>query len=308
MGSKALKELGALTGMQEIKKQVEQIIQLHRISKLRKNHGLKNQSQSLHMVFTGNPGTGKTTAARLVGKAFAAAGILKIPKDTDGIPFVEIHHADVTSKYVGDAEKTIVEKFKEARGGVVFIDEAYAFTPSKDSEKGSEKVVAAMVQMLEDMRDEVLVIAAGYSHEMDLFLDSNPGLRSRFSSTIHFPDYSVPDMIQIAQSMLKDRDYYPDNRYLEMLSNRLWTDKDEKGFGNGRTVRNIIEESIRLHSVRVSQIPSPSRDDLTVLTNLDIKLPHQEVLSEKDMLYKALNQIQGRLLDLELKELITKNS
>ncbi|MDQ0269960.1 AAA family ATPase [Cytobacillus purgationiresistens] len=306
---KALKELGSLTGMQEIKKQAEQIIQLHRISKLRKNHGLKNQSQSLHMVFTGNPGTGKTTAARLVGKAFAAAGILKIPKGSDEIPFVEIHHADVTSKYVGDAEKTIVEKFKQARGGVVFIDEAYAFTPSKDSEKGSgEKVVAAMVQMLEDMRDEVLVIAAGYSQEMDHFLDSNPGLRSRFSSSVHFPDYSVPDMIQIAQSMLIDRDYYPNNQYLGVLSNRLWTDKDKKGFGNGRTVRNIIEESIRLHSVRVSQIPSPSKNDLTVLTNLDIKLPHQEVLSEKDMLYKALNQIQGRLLDLELKELITKNS
>lgn len=304
MGVKALQQLGILPGMLEIKKQVEQIIQFHRVSKLRAQKGLKSQSQSLHMVFTGSPGTGKTTAARLVGEAFAVMGILKSPQKGNGkIPFIEIHHADVTSKFVGEAEKTIKKKFNEAKGGVVFIDEAYAFIDGESAHKSDDKVVAAIVQLMEDLREEVMVIAAGYSAEMGKFLDSNPGLRSRFSNTVHFPDYSVPDMIRIAQTMLSDRDYRPDNEFLDLLAKKLWSEKDKNGFGNARTVRNILEQSIRMQSVRVSQIPSPTREDLSFLTKLDIQIPEQEILSEKEILQKAMQQIQGRLFELELKEL-----
>ncbi|MGM0776933.1 MAG: AAA family ATPase [Bacillota bacterium] len=304
MGVKALQKLGVLPGMLEVKKQVEQIIQFHRVSKLRAQQGLKTQKQSLHMVFTGSPGTGKTTAARLVGEAFAVMGILKSQqKGSTKIPFIEIHHADVTSKFVGDAEKAIKKKFNEARGGVVFIDEAYAFIDGDSNHKSDDKVVAAIVQLMEDLREEVMVIAAGYSAEMGKFLDSNPGLRSRFSNTVHFPDYSVPDMIRIAQTMLSDRDYWPDNEFLDLLAKRLWSEKDKNGFGNARTVRNILEQSIRMQSVRVSQIPSPNREDLSLLTKLDIQIPEQEILSEKEILQKAMQQIQGRLFELELKEL-----
>lgn len=303
MSISALEQLGALPGMLNVKSQVEQIIQFNRISKLRKQHGLKTHSQSIHMVFTGNPGTGKTTAARLIGEAFASMGLLKSSNSSKGIPFVEVHHADVTSKYVGAAEKTIKEKFKQARGGVVLIDEAYAFIDGESSHKSGEKVIAAIVQLMEDLRDEVMVIAAGYSNEMDKFLDSNPGLRSRFSNTVQFPDYSVPDMISIAQTMLSERDYRADAEYMKLLANRLWTEKDMKGFGNARTVRNIIEQSIRLHSVRVAQLPSPSREDLSVLTQMDIQLSELETLSEKEILIKAMEQIQGRLLAIELKEI-----
>lgn len=304
MGVKALQQLGVLPGMLEIKKQVEQIIQFHRVSKLRAQKGLKTQKQSLHMVFTGSPGTGKTTAARLVGEAFAVMGILKSPqKGNSKIPFIEIHHADVTSKFVGDAEKAIKKKFNEAKGGVVFIDEAYAFIDGESAHKSDDKVVAAIVQLMEDLREEVMVIAAGYSAEMGKFLDSNPGLRSRFSNTVHFPDYSVPDMIRIAQTMLSDRDYRPDHEFLDLLAKRLWSEKDKNGFGNARTVRNILEQSIRMQSVRVSQIPSPTREDLSFLTKLDIQIPEQEILSEKEILQKAMQQIQGRLFELELKEL-----
>lgn len=304
MGVKALQKLGILPGMLEVKKQVEQIIQFHRVSKLRAQQGLKTQSQSLHMVFTGSPGTGKTTAARLVGEAFAVMGILKSQqKGSTKIPFIEIHHADVTSKFVGDAEKAIKKKFNEARGGVVFIDEAYAFIDGGSNHKSDDKVVAAIVQLMEDLREEVMVIAAGYSAEMGKFLDSNPGLRSRFSNTVHFPDYSVPDMIRIAQTMLTDRDYRPDNEFLDILAKRLRSEKDKNGFGNARTVRNILEQSIRMQSVRVSQIPSPNREDLSLLTKLDIQIPEQEILSEKEILQKAMQQIQGRLFELELKEL-----
>ena len=303
MKIKALEQLGALPGMLDVKMQVEQIIQLKQIAKLRKQHGLKTQAQSNHLIFTGSPGTGKTTAARLIGEAFSALGILK--SDAPGEdPFIEIHHADVTSKYVGDSEKMIKAKFEDARGGVLFIDEAYAFIGGDTNNKTGEKVIAAIVQLMEDLRDEVMVVAAGYGNEMNEFLDSNPGLRSRFASTIEFPDYTVPDMLQIAQKMLFDQEYQADNDYLSALSNRLWVDKDKKGFGNARTVRNMIEESIRIHAVRVSQMGSPNKNDLMLLTKQDLQFKNQDPLSEKEILQKALKQIQARLLECDLKEIL----
>jgi stage V sporulation protein K len=322
---KPLEKLGQLPGMVEVKKQVEQIIHFNRISKMRASQGLKTESQSLHLIFTGNPGTGKTTAARLIGEAFASLGILKTnPERNDNsfnnqhnnqkqrqkqnrIPFVEIHHADVASKFVGDAEKTILEKFRQARGGVLFIDEAYAFIAGDTEHKTGEKVIAAIVQQMEDMREEVMVIAAGYAREMDDFLDSNPGLRSRFSNTVAFPDYSVPDMVVIAQKMLGDRDYIADNDYLRELANRLWVEKDKKGFGNARTVRNIVEQSIRMQSARVAYMDNPSRQDLMVLTVLDIEKSNEKALSEKEILLKSLSEIQGRLLEIDLMELLSKS-
>lgn len=307
MEIEALKQLGSLPGMFDVKKQVEQIIQLQRVSKLRSQQGLKCQPQSLHMVFTGNPGTGKTTAARLIGVAFAAMGILK-SKSSEEVPFVEVHHADVTSPLVGEAEQNIKEKFKQAKGGVLFIDEAYAFIGGEKSHKSGEKVIAAIVQMLEDLREEVMVIVAGYAKEMNTFLDSNPGLRSRFSNTVHFPDYSVPDMIQIAQKMLAEQDYQADNEYMDLLSNRLWLEKDKKGFGNARTVRNIIEQSIRIHSARVAQLASPSREALIILTKSDIQIDEQDILSEKEKLLKTMEQIQIRLLDIDLQEIVSRKS
>ncbi|GIN37815.1 AAA family ATPase [Heyndrickxia oleronia] len=305
--NKALNKLGALPGMLNVKKQIEQIIQYNRISKLRANQGLKTQAQSNHMIFTGNPGTGKTTAARLIGEAFSTLGILK-SINKDDVPFIEIHHSDITHPHVGEAERTIKKKFKQARGGVVFIDEAYAFIGGETSHKSGEKVIAAIVQLMEDMREEIMVIAAGYSREMDQFLDSNPGLRSRFTNSVHFPDYSVPDMVKIAQTMMTDQDYYPDHGYMELLVNRLWLEKDKKGFGNARTVRNIIEQSIRLHSVRVAKLNNPCREDLTTLTKKDIFINAEEILSEKEILLKALSQIQGRLLECELQEIISRKS
>ncbi|MFB7301695.1 AAA family ATPase [Heyndrickxia sporothermodurans] len=305
MENEALDKLASLPGMLDIKRQVEQIIQFNRISKLREKQGLKALPQSNHMLFTGNPGTGKTTAARLVGQAFASLGILK-SDESKKMPFVEIHHADVTSEFVGDAEKKIKTKFNQAKGGVVFIDEAYAFIGGESSHKEGEKVIAAIVQMMEDMRDEVMVIAAGYSHEMDTFLDSNPGLRSRFTNTVHFPDYSVPDMVLIAHTMFTERDYHPSNGYMDLLANYLWSEKDKKGFGNARTVRNIVEQSIRLHSVRIAKLPHPSREDLTILTEVDIQTEQQQMISEKEMLKKAMKDIQCRLFELDLRDIVSQ--
>lgn len=299
----ALKRLGALPGMTEVKAQVEQLVQFARISAMRKKQGLKAQPQSNHMVFTGNPGTGKTTAARLIGEAFASLGLLK--SSSDEMPFVEIHHADITHPHVGQAERTIKARFKQAKGGVVFIDEAYAFIASESSHNTGDKVIAAIVQLMEDMREEIMVIAAGYPEDLESFLDSNPGLRSRFSNKVNFPDYSIPDLIRIAQVMCSDREYVASPEYLESLSAYLWAEKSAPGFGNARTVRNVIEQSIRIHSVRVSRIFQPSREDLTLLRAIDAPVVKVNP-SEKEDLIRSLRDIQQRLFEIEVREISTQ--
>lgn len=299
----ALKELSMMIGMTEVKKQVDQIIQFHRVSKLRQQQGLKTTPQSNHMIFTGSPGTGKTTAARLIGKAFAEMGFLR-GGDSANPPFVEIHRPDVTSKYAGEAEQTMVSKFKEARGGVLFIDEAYALIePEGSNHKQGEKVIAVIVQLMEDMRDQVMVIAAGYTSEMEQFLNVNPGLRSRFANTIHFPNYRMPELLKIAKDLCEKNDYLATPNYLEALAKLLLTKISAPDFGNARTVRSLVEQSIRYHSVRMSTIFTPTREDLTSL--LDVDIPGANKLNEKEQLLKTINELQQRLLEIELKDILT---
>jgi stage V sporulation protein K len=297
----ALRELASLTGMVEVKKQVDQIIQFHRISKMREKQGLKTTPHSNHLVFTGAPGTGKTTAARLIGNAFAKMGLLS-GGNSKGTPFVEVHQSDIASKYAGEAEKTMVEKFEQARGGVLFIDEAYAFIDREDSSNNQgEKVITVVVQLMEDMRDEVMVIAAGYPSEMEQFLDVNPGLRSRFSNAVHFPNYRMPDLLKIAKDFCQNSDYVASPVYLEALSKILLSKIAAPDFGIARTVRSLVEQSIKQHSVRVSDFQTPSREDLTLL--LDVDIPQATAINEKEHLIKQINDFQQRLLEIEIREL-----
>lgn len=267
---KILEQLEAMPGMDHVRVQVEQIIQLKRISELRRTNGLKAEPCSNHMVFTGNPGTGKTTAARIIGKAFSAMGLIQ-QRQSNSIeyaPFIEIHHADVESELVGVAEKNIKAKFKAAEGGVIFIDEAYSFL-GRAEHKSGEKTMAAMVQMMEDMRDRVMVIVAGYPKEMEDFLNYNPGLRSRFSNTVCFPDYEMKDLMLIASHICAERDYKMTEEYRQKLHLRLYQEIGLSGFGNARTVRNLIEHSIKAQAFRLSNVASPSRRDLVLLTKAD---------------------------------------
>lgn len=261
----ALDKLEALPGMKSIKAQVEQLIHMNKIAKKRAAMGLKTESQSLHMVFTGKPGTGKTTAARLIGEAYVALELLKSHKEK--IPFVEVQQADIVSMYIGEAEKNMNKKFKEARGGVLFMDEAYAFVGPHHH---NMTFIANMVQQIEDMRDEVLVIVAGYPDEMEDFLNTNPGLRSRFSNVIQFSDYEVDDMVEIARLMCGDRDYDMTEGYIEAIKVRLDKERKLHGFGNARTVRNIIEQSIRRQAVRLSKFEELTKDALMYLTTADL--------------------------------------
>lgn len=302
----ALSRLAAMPGMAQVKEQVEQMVQYRRVADLRKQNRLKTRPQSNHMVFTGNPGTGKTTAARLIGKAFIEIGLLK--RNKEEAPFVEVNHSMITHPHVGEGERAMAAKFKEARGGVLFIDEAYAFIGKADH-RSDEKVIATMVQYIEDMRDEIVVIAAGYPKNMAEFLSFNPGLASRFPTTINFPDYSVPDLIRIAQQMLLEQEYQPAPDYMDALASVLWIEKSRPGFGNARTVRNHVERSIRRQAVRVSQMPQPSRKDLATLTAVDlVHSPQGLATPEREALVKIIGDAQGRLLELDLKILLGSRS
>lgn len=302
----ALNKLAAMPGMAAVKDQVDQMVQLKRVSDLRKQHRLKSDPQTNHMIFTGNPGTGKTTAARLIGEAFVEIGLLK--RSGEKIPFVEISNSDIANPHVGESEKAITAKFKQAKGGVLFIDEAYSLIGR--GEHGVDmKVVAAIVRFLEDMRDEIMVIAAGYPKDMVKFLNFNSGLASRFPTTIHFPDYSVPELLQIAQKMLTDLEYHAGHDYLDALASVLWIEISRPNFGNARTVRNHVERSIRKQAARVSRMPKPSRVDLARVTAVDLVHSVQAVKnSEKEVLQETIKAAQARLFELDLRELGKRNS
>ncbi|MED5019311.1 AAA family ATPase [Paenibacillus chibensis] len=298
----ALNKLASMPGMRSVKEQVEQMIHFARVAKLREKNNLKTTQHSNHMIFTGNPGTGKTTAARLIGEAFAEIGLLK--GNGKGVPFVEVHHSMITHPHVGEAERRMAAKFKEAKGGVLFIDEAYAFLGDSDS-RTDEKVIATIVQYTEDMRDEIVVIAAGYPEEMAEFVSYNPGLASRFPTTIHFSDYAVPELVQIAQQMVLEQEYQASPDYLEALASVMWIEKSRQHFGNVRTLRNHVERSIRRQSTRVVRMPQPSRKDLATLQAVDLVHSPQEVQSsEKEVLQRIIREAQNRLFELDLKEII----
>jgi stage V sporulation protein K len=292
MFNEAMSELNALDGMDSVKDKILDALALSKIFKARERHNLVNEQHALHMIFTGNAGTGKTTVARLVGKLFVGAGLLKkgnhqqtvtdmerrghpfesssSQKKSD-VPFVECTNADITSAFWGEDEKNMKKKFDEANGGVLFIDEAYSMI-SRSGHRSGEKVSAVMVAEMENRRDSVCVIGAGYPNEMEEFIQYNTGLASRFATVINFPNYNISQLIKIARTMCVERDYRMSEGYIKMLSERLEKERLLYTFGNARTVRNIIEESIRKHAKRIYEKhgASPSREVLITLEEEDL--------------------------------------
>ena len=239
-------ELNDIVGLDEVKTYLNSLEQHLKISKLRAKKGLKTAEVSEHMIFTGNPGTGKTTIARIVSKMMKVAGVLENGQ------LVEVSRSDLVGKYVGHTAPLTMSVVNSALGGVLFIDEAYSLYRGKDDSFGLE-AIDTLVKAMEDHRDDLIVILAGYKKEMESFLDANSGLKSRFANIINFPDYTGEQMLQIAQNIARGKDYVIDEeasaKLLEYFT--MVQSKEDSTSGNGRLARNVVEAAILKQSRRV---------------------------------------------------------
>jgi AAA+ superfamily predicted ATPase/tellurite resistance protein len=265
----ALDELDELIGLDEVKKRVKSYTNFLRLQNQRREKGLATMPISLHMIFTGNPGTGKTTVARIVGQILGAMGTLKSGH------VVETDRSGLVAEYAGQTAKKTNELCDSAIGGVLFIDEAYSLIDTSGDDAYGREAVQVLLKRMEDDREEVAVILAGYSNEMRQLIRSNPGLSSRINTNIEFDDYDPADMGRIFESMCRQNDYElpAAARHRLLLGlDHLYQQRD-RHFGNGRLVRNAFEDSVRKLADRVASVVELSEELLTVLTASDIALP-----------------------------------
>ena len=238
-------ELQKMVGLSNIKGVVDEVIDSARIQKLRSDMGMNSFKTSLHMVFTGNPGSAKTSVARLIAQIFAKEGILSTGK------YVECGRADLVGKYVGWTAKTVRAKFKEAKGGILFIDEAYSLVD--DTNSFGDEAINTIVQEMENHRDNVIVIFAGYPEKMKEFLNKNEGLRSRIAFHLDFPDYKADEMVDIFKLMADQKGYKYDAEILLRCRNIFERACNKEEFGNGRFVRNCLEQAIMAQAHRIAK-------------------------------------------------------
>ncbi|MGW2836602.1 right-handed parallel beta-helix repeat-containing protein [Streptomyces sp. NPDC001493] len=259
-----LAELERLVGLDGVKREVAAMAKLMRMVKRRQEAGLQPPPLSRHLIFAGNPGTGKTTVARLYGRLLAALGLLARGH------LVEADRSALVGEYVGHTAPRTTAVFRQALGGVLFIDEAYALVPEGQGNDFGQEAVSTLVKLMEDHRDEVVVIAAGYPQDMERLIDSNPGLASRFTRTLRFDDYSSADLVRIVEYQASQHDY----RILQDTSAALLAHFDSiertGRFGNGRTARQSFQRMTEQHAVRVADLADPRDEDLTVLTPADV--------------------------------------
>jgi stage V sporulation protein K len=260
-----LGELEALVGLAEVKELVHELIAYAEVRRRRQQEGLPVEPMSLHMLFFGNPGTGKTTVARLLGRLLCATGLL--PRGH----LVEVERADLVGEYVGHTAQKSRQQVRKALGGVLFVDEAYALARGGERDFGKE-AIDTLVKAMEDHKDEFVLILAGYPAEMERFVEANPGLSSRLPIHLRFPDYSTRELLAIAEQMLTERQYVPATGAREALHGillRLQGQAGEAGRGNARTARNLIERAVRLQARRLYRSGDYSRASLTELTAVD---------------------------------------
>lgn len=258
-----LAELRALVGLADVKREIERLTDLLAVQKLRMDRGLSGDMGSLHLIFAGNPGTGKTTVARLLAEIYRSLGIVK------GGRLVEADRATLVAKFVGHTAVLVTQRFDEADGGVLFIDEAYALMSGGDSDFGQE-AIDTIVKLAEDRRDRVVVIMAGYPDEMSALIDTNPGLRSRFPKTIFFADYSTDELVEILRTTAERRDYQLTAAALSRVHSLLDREPRGHGFGNARVARNLLEETIARQAERIVNIGDPETETLTTIEAGDV--------------------------------------
>src|SRR6476660_2676722 len=280
--SQSLKELDELIGLSAIKQEVRTLTNYLKLERRRGEAGLADTAMSLHMVFTGNPGTGKTTVARIIGKIFAAMGVLKKGH------LIETDRSGLVAGYAGQTGPKTNAKIDEALDGVLFIDEAYSLVADEGQDAYGMEAVQAVLKRAEDDRSRLVVIMAGYTEEMNNLLNTNPGLSSRFNRVLHFDDYSPVDLARI-YAWLCEKNHYKlaegtRPKLMRGLA-ELYRERDRR-FGNGRTVRNLFEQSIRRMANRIADIRELSADQLMLLETDDIEfsgLPAELKLDPKEL-------------------------
>jgi AAA+ superfamily predicted ATPase len=259
-----LDELDELIGLEPVKAEVSLIADLLLVQRMRAERGMPTVPGARHLVFTGNPGTGKTTVARLVAEIYAGLGVVAKGH------LVETDRSGLVAGYVGQTAQRTREVVHSALGGVLLIDEAYALARrGQDGDYGRE-AIDALVKLMEDHRHDLVVIVAGYPDEMSTFLEANPGLASRFPRTIHFPDYETAELTAIARHIAAAHHYRFDDAALRTLGDHLSTHAGMDGFGNARAVRNAFEAAVTRQAARVVAEPAPSDDALMTLTATDV--------------------------------------
>ncbi len=271
----AYTQLMNMVGLDNIKVLINQILDAHDVSGLYKNIGVSLLPTSKHMCFLGSPGTAKTTVARLIGQIFKHHGIL-----TKG-DLIEVDRSQLVDRYVGWTAKNVKELFAKAKGSILFIDEAYALIDNEAGSFGDEAINTIVLEM-ENCKDDTMVIFAGYPNEMNLFINRNPGLSSRINYMVKFNDYSVNELIEIAKLMIIDRGFMITNEALDYCRHNFYHDTKCQQSGNGRFVRNIIDQAITVHSsqLKKSTKETITKDDVLTLTVDDFEPLFGHVISK----------------------------
>jgi stage V sporulation protein K len=262
-----LNQLDELVGLEDVKQQVRDLIDFNQIQQLRVKNGLKKSNKTLHMAFLGNPGTAKTTVARIVGRLYKAIGLLSKGQ------FIEASRTDLIAEYQGQTAIKVKRLINRAKGGVLFIDEAYSLTENDHSDSYGRESLTELTKALEDYRNDLVVIVAGYTDLMGQFFESNPGLKSRFNTFISFSDYTLDELVQIFAYTCKENDYIADEQAIKNVRDLLQTKLNEKDdhFSNGRLVRNLFDDITLNQSKRLSKLSGHiTKDSLMVITKEDV--------------------------------------
>ncbi len=264
-------QLDDLVGLQTVKKEVKSLTNLIKVRKLREEAGLPNTAMSLHMVFLGNPGTGKTTVARLMAGLYAAIGALSKGQ------LVEVDRSGLVAGYVGQTALKTQEVIQSAMGGVLFIDEAYSLANGGENDFGRE-AIETILKAMEDHRDDLVVIVAGYDEPMEKFISSNPGLQSRFNKYMYFPDYNGEELMAMFRSRCKKNGYVlteEADEFALALFCDMYENRDDN-FGNGRDVRNRFEDVVSRQANRLAAMEAPTKDDLMTIIKADLLASEDE--------------------------------